>query len=76
MKILKLPFEKRVICKCGCEFEFDYDDIMFSSKTLCADEERIKIQIATVQCPFCNKEINLQSVEEKLKECLHEQKET
>lgn len=76
MKILKLPFEKRVTCKCGCEFEFDYDDIMFFSKTLYAGEERMKIQIATVQCPVCNKEINLQSVEEKLKGCLHEQKET
>ncbi len=27
MKILKLPFDTTIKCDCGCEFEFDFEDV-------------------------------------------------
>ena len=53
MKILKLPVRTGMICDyCGCEFEFDTDDL---EVTEAWSDDRVE-RIVSVYCPFCRKE--------------------
>lgn len=50
MKILKHGKVNRVItCNCGCEFEFDVADIIYTGRFVCNEEVR------EVKCPWCGK---------------------
>lgn len=70
MKIVKLPVEfkgNRVICECGCVFEFDFNDvefgfeIKFDEKQNCIRRFKNKNE-PFVECPFCGRDVDLKSV--------------
>ena len=52
MKILKLPIdETKIKCECGCEFEFNAEDVILS--TMFANN--IEYNTYHIHCPFCKK---------------------
>lgn len=58
MKIIKLPFETKIKCNCGCEFEFDTNDIFITE--FCSFGSVSKDLF--VHCPICKKPHTLKQV--------------
>ena len=50
MKIIKLPIETKITCECGCEFEFDIDDL--EHQVSWTNNELIYSR-TIVDCPYC-----------------------
>ena len=50
MKVLKLPIDMKINCECGCDFEFDTDDIEQVGYTLMNGTTYSRV---VVDCPFC-----------------------
>ena len=65
MRILKLPIVTRINCECGCEFEFDAEDVIVS--TIFADNTEYNHYY--IHCPLCKKTHNLNTKQEDLKRC-------
>lgn len=66
MKILKPKIDMIVKCECGCEFEFDLEDIMkenYYPFNIGAYEE-----VNYVECPICNKPHTIDLKERIIKE--------
>ena len=55
MKILKLPVDTKISCECGCEFEFEPEDVKVSSMF----SNNIQHNFYYIHCPFCKKSHNL-----------------
>ncbi|MDY6382154.1 MAG: hypothetical protein SPK94_07880 [Bacteroidales bacterium] len=55
MKIIKLPCETKVKCEiCGCEYEFDNDDVCISSEILRNFAgDFVENHSLYIVCPFC-----------------------
>lgn len=62
MKIVKLPVETTIKCKCGCEFEFDCDDLIVNVLYSMDYEEDSQV---VVRCPFCRQDHILKHYGEK-----------
>ena len=63
MKILKLPFEMKVECSCGCIFEFDYEEIDIQCyQNLTLDGDRHFVRRLEIPCPICHKIHDLQDI--------------
>ena len=67
MKIIKLPCEQKVKCDvCGCEYEFDNNDICVSSETVRnLDGEVMFFPTLYTVCPFCRTKHELEINQEK-----------
>lgn len=63
MKILKLPIDTKIRCECGCEFEFDTDDVIVNSYYSDCNERKQYY----VNCPFCKEECYLETKQEETK---------
>ena len=57
MKIIKLPIETKITCECGCEFEFDTDDIEQIGYVLL---DGTTYNHLIVDCPFCKQRHTIQ----------------
>lgn len=60
MKILELPVETTIHCKCGCKFEFDTDDVEID--TIYAD--CIMLKHILIECPFCEQKMIIHKVKD------------
>jgi redox-regulated HSP33 family molecular chaperone len=64
MKIIKAPFETIITCEeCGCEFEFDKNDIYIESIELQSFTGHRTLNIINVDCPLCGKKYILNKKE-------------
>ena len=62
MKIIKLPYEKIIKHYCGCEFEWDTEDVDVNVTYVPSIDDNSCIQYITeyyVTCPFCKEKIEL-----------------
>lgn len=59
MKILKIPFETTIKCECGCEFEFDCDDIEVTGHRIMYGFDYKEIRQLSIQCPVCKRDHEL-----------------
>lgn len=65
MKILKPKIDTIVKCECGCEFEFELEDIM---KDRYYPDVGYYETMSYVECPMCNKEHNIDFEKRVIKE--------
>ena len=66
MKILKLPFENKITCECGCEFEFDYSDLEIDERIFSFGNRNNIVRILYVECPFCKHKITIERREKEV----------
>lgn len=64
MKILKMPFETKISCECGCEFEFEANDVDQTGYYM--NDGRIYSCLRVI-CPVCKRQHILQ---EKISEAM------
>ena len=50
----RIPVETTIKCKCGCEFEFDCDDLIVN--VICALNKEEEDSQVVVRCPFCRRD--------------------
>lgn len=59
MKILELPVPTTIKCECGCDFEFNMDDL--NVREMYTDGYYVKW--ITVDCPFYHKTYTLKHID-------------
>lgn len=65
MKILKLPFDMKIICECGCEFEFDYEDVCIDTyNNVKVGGDVHNIHRTSVMCHICHRYHDLKEEKE------------
>lgn len=57
MEIIKLPVDTKIICECGCEFEFNTNDVEQVGYEILDGTVYSRV---VVDCPFCQYRHTLQ----------------
>ena len=59
MKILALPVPLIIKCECGCDFQYDMDDLNIREMYI----DNYIVKWISVDCPFCHKTHTLKQID-------------